>query len=58
MVKQASHFYALDEESCKTYANATKALKEAMCPPACKEVLYAAFEVRLLRPGEDPSVYK
>ena len=54
----ASHFYTLDEESCKTYADATKALKEAMCPPASKEILYTEFKPRLLRPGEDPSVYK
>ena len=36
----------------------TKALKEAMCPSACKEVFYAEFEARLLKPGEDPSAYK
>ena len=54
----ASHYYALEEDSRKSYADATKALKEAMCPSACKEVFYAEFEARLLKPGEDPSVYK
>ncbi|CAB3987391.1 ac transposable element-derived 4 [Paramuricea clavata] len=54
----ASHFYSLNQDSRKTYADATKALKEAICPPACKEVLYAEFEARLLTPGEDPAVYK
>ena len=54
----ASHFYTLDEESRESYADATKALKEAMCPPACKEVYYAEFEARLLKPGEDPRLYK
>ena len=29
-----------------------------MCPLACKEVYYAEFESRLLKPGEDPSIYK
>lgn len=29
-----------------------------MCPSACKEVFYAEFEARSLKPGEDPSVYK
>lgn len=29
-----------------------------MCPSACKEVYYAEFEARLLKPGEDPTVYK
>ena len=29
-----------------------------MCPLACKEVFYAEFEARLLKPGEGPSVYK
>ena len=30
----ASHYYALEEDSRKSYADATKALKEAMCPSA------------------------
>ncbi|XP_028417289.1 uncharacterized protein LOC114541690 [Dendronephthya gigantea] len=29
-----------------------------MCPAACKEVYFAEFEARLLKPGEDPTVYK
>ena len=34
----ASHFYALNEESRRSYAAATKTLREAMCPPASREV--------------------
>lgn len=54
----ASHFYALNEESRESYANAAKALREAMCPLASREIYYAEFETRSLKPGEDPSVYK
>ena len=54
----ASHYYAVEEDSCKSYVDATKALKEAMCPSACKEVFYAEFEARLLKPGEDPLAFK
>ena len=52
----ASHFYALDDDSRKS--DATKALKEALCPPACKKVYYAEFESRVLNVGEDPRIYK
>ena len=30
----------------------------AMCPTAHRENVYAEFEARTLRPGEDPAVYK
>ena len=29
-----------------------------MCPAASKEVFYAELKARMLKPGEDPSVYK
>ena len=54
----ASHFYAFDDASHESYTNTVKALKEAMCPLAIKEIYYAEFEMRLLKPGEDPSIYK
>ena len=54
----ASHFYALDDESRGSYAVVVKALKEAMCPPASREVYFSDFETRWLKAGEDPSVYK
>ena len=30
----------------------------AMCPTAQRDIFYAEFEERTLRPGEDPAVYK
>lgn len=53
-----SHFYAIPEDDRKSYADASKGLKEAMCPKASRENYFAQFESRLLRPGEDPSVFK
>ena len=54
----ASHFYAIPEDDRKTYATAVKGLTRAMCPAAKRENFYAEFEDRVLRPGEDPAVYK
>ena len=54
----ASHFYAIPEERRRTYADATTELKKAMCPEAQRENFYAEFESRVLRPGEDPAVYR
>lgn len=54
----ASHFYAISEDSRKTYADAVKKLTEAMCPKENRETFFAKFEARSLRPGEDPSVYR
>ena len=39
----ASHYYTLEEGSRYLYVDSTKAMKEAMCPSACKEVFYAEF---------------
>lgn len=54
----ASHFYAIQEDDRKTYVDASKGLKEALCPEASRENYFAEFESRMLRPGEDPSVFK
>jgi hypothetical protein len=54
----ASHFYAIPEDDRKTYVDASKGLKEALCPEASRENYFAEFESRMLRPGEDPSVFK
>lgn len=54
----ASHFYAIPEDDRKSYEDASKSLKEAMCPQASRENYFAQFESRMLRPGEDPSVFK
>jgi hypothetical protein len=35
-----------------------KAKRQALCPPVETENYYAKFETRMLRTGEDPSVYK
>ena len=48
----------MSEEERKEYKSAVKGLTEALCPTANREVYYREFESRLLRPGEDPAVYK
>jgi hypothetical protein len=52
----ATHFYAMSEND--RYPDAVKGLNEALCPPANQEIYYREFESRVLRPGEDPVVYK
>ena len=54
----ASHFYAIPEEKRSSYYDAVTELKKAMCPDAHRENFFAEFEQRLLRPGEDPAVFK
>ncbi len=54
----ASHFYAIPVDDRKTYKDAAKLLIAAMCPTAQRESFYSEFEARMLRPGEDPAVYK
>ena len=56
--RAASHFYAIPDNEKTTYAAATQRLKEALCPLVERENYYALFDARLLRTGEDPSVYK
>ena len=36
------------------YGDASKGLKEALCPKAGRENYFAEFESRMLRAGEDP----
>ena len=54
----AIHFYATPAKEKATYDAATKKLKQALCPPLERENYYAKFDNRMLRNGEDPSVYK
>ena len=54
----ASHFHAIPVDDRKTYKDAAKMLVGAMCPTAQRENFYSEFEARMLRPGEDPAVYK
>ena len=80
--RAASNFYAIPEGERRTYADAVKAMRRALCPPTsfpglfpfCQkgkspgnEVVcppancvnfFVEFELRALRPDEDPSVYK
>ncbi|CAB3982599.1 Hypothetical predicted protein [Paramuricea clavata] len=56
--RAASNFYAIPEGERRTYADAVKAMRGALCPPAKRENFFAEFELRALRPDEDPSVYK
>ena len=56
--RAATHFYATPAEERATYDAATKKLKQALCPPVERENYYAKFDNRMLRTGEDPSVYK
>ena len=53
--RAASNFYAIPEEERRTYADAVKAMRRALCPPAKRENFFAEFELRALRPDEDPS---
>ena len=56
--RAASNFYAIPEDERNTYANAVKSMRQALCPRANRENFFAAFEQRILRTHEDPSVYK
>ena len=56
--RAASNFYAIPEGERRTYADAVKAMRRALRPPAKRENFFAEFELRALRPDEDPSVYK
>ncbi len=54
----ASHFYAIPAAKCTTYKDAVAELRKSLCPAAQRETFFAQFEVRSLRTGEDPAVYK
>lgn len=56
--RAASNFYAIPEGERRTYKDAVKAMQRALCPKAKRENFFAEFELRILRPEEDPSVYK
>ena len=56
--RAATHFYAIPADERKTYDEATKKLKDALCPAVERENYYVKFEARMLRVGEDPSIYK
>ncbi len=56
--RAATHFYATPVAERATYDATTKKLKQALCPPVERENYYAKFGTRMLRTGEDPSVYK
>eukprot|EP00794_Sanderia_malayensis_P020628 gene20628-biopygen17020 len=53
----ATHFYALTDEQRDTYQNLIANLTAALCPAICRETYYTEFGERMLRSGEDPSVY-
>ena len=52
--RAASNFYAIPEGERRTFADAVKAMQRALCPPAKRENFFAEFELRALRPDEDP----
>ena len=56
--RAASNFYAIPEGERRTYKDAVKSMRWALCPQAKRENFFAEFEQRHLRPEEDPSVYK
>ena len=53
----ATYYHALADDKKNTYANLTKSLREALCPAVDREKHFAAFEQRILRPHEDPSLF-
>ena len=56
--RAACNFYAIPEEERRTYDDAVKSMRRALCPQAKRENFLAEFEQRKFRPEEDPSVYK
>ena len=56
--RAASNFYAIPEGERRTYKDAIKSMRRALCPQAKRENFFAEFEQRHLQPEEDPSVYK
>ena len=56
--RAACNFYAIPEGDRRTYNDAIKSMRRALCPQAKRENFFAEFEQRKLRPEEDPSVYK
>ena len=57
--RAASNYYAIPEGERRTYKDAVKSMRRALCPAQAKrENFFAEFAQRHLRPEEDPSVYK
>ena len=56
--RTASNFCAISEGERRTYKDAIKSMRRALCPHAKRENFFAEFEQRHLRPEEDLSVYQ
>ena len=56
--RAACNFYAIPEGERRTYNDAVKSMRQALCLQAKRENFFAEFEQRKLRPEEDSSVYK
>eukprot|EP00794_Sanderia_malayensis_P004029 gene4029-biopygen2505 len=52
----AAHFHGLVAEQKASYATLSAHLKKALCPVVNRELFYAEFDCRKLRPTEDPNL--
>eukprot|EP00794_Sanderia_malayensis_P019333 gene19333-biopygen16220 len=52
----AAHFHGLVAEQKESYATLLAHLKKALCPVVNRELFYAEFDCRKLRPTEDPNL--
>eukprot|EP00794_Sanderia_malayensis_P020724 gene20724-biopygen17106 len=52
----AAHFHGLVAEQKASYATLSAHLQKALCPVVNRELFYAEFDCRKLRPTEDPNL--
>eukprot|EP00794_Sanderia_malayensis_P017907 gene17907-19685_t len=53
----AAHFHAFEDDQKDSYAHLAKSLREVLCPAIDREKFFAAFDQRIMRPNEDPSLF-
>ncbi len=53
----SSYYFSLADEEKDTYQNLTDSLRKLLCPVGAREQFFADFELRSLRPDEDPSLF-
>eukprot|EP00794_Sanderia_malayensis_P018438 gene18438-20287_t len=53
----AAHFHAFEDDQKDSYAHLAQSLREVLCPAIDREKFFAAFDQRIMRPNEDPSLF-
>ncbi len=53
----SSYYFSLADDEKDTFKNLTESLRKLLCPLVAREQFFADFELRSLRPHEDPSLF-